>query len=1022
MFNDNILANPFPGLRAFEEEEDVLFFGREKQIDELLRKLRTSRFLAIIGSSGSGKSSLVKSGLLPSLHSGLMSGVGSQWRIALFRPGSDPIGQLNEALSKDGVLRDEQSEDEHGINLAINESILRRSNLGLIEAYKQSGLDKKNNLLILVDQFEELFRFSKYEKDAKEGKRDSIAFINLLLMASEQKEFPIYVVFTMRSDFLGDCTEFRGLPEAINEGQYLVPRMTRDERREAITGPIAVGGATISAALLNRLLNDVGDNPDQLPILQHALMRTWDAWKRKNKPDAEIDIQEYESIGTISEALSQHAEEAYAELSTDKERQICEKIFKELTDKGGMLHGIRRPRLLSELSVAANATEEEVKKVIEIFRKPGRGFLMPAYPVSLEADSIIDISHESLMRVWDRLISWLDEEDKSAQLYVRLCEAANKYEQGLGGLWRVPELQLALKWKEEEGANALWASRYNNYFEKSMLFLQHSKHQHEYEIKHKEDMQRQRLRTTRRVSVVVSIVAFVAFLLAIFAFGKKNEATEAQKQANIKKEEALKEKKRADENKEIALHEKAIALAAEDSAKKSAAYALLQKEYAEGQKKLAEQQKGIATSKSIEALRQKLQADSAKLDAMRNEQIARENAELAKANEEIAKKQKDTSASLKDLAEARNIANQAIMLYNEGRYNESMIKARKAYELNKNAHEFNKKYAGYYQNQDIYQALNVNWAHTVKNISYQHNAPIRAITGIPGTSFIFSGDESGLLLSSYCENGLLKPTSKVQTRADIRALALSPDSRYLLAVLPDSALLYTVNADKSLTRFTKVTFPGKGKRGAFLDNGHWVVLSSNGITRFQVTNSVQPSTDSLAINGGSALTVTKNGHIYIASGRSISEYSGWNSIRQSPKTTFALKSSITSLTADESGDHLAAGTYDGTVWIKPLKTAAAPAILKIHRSSVNELRFSSDADGNLQLASASGDKMIKLMNVNSVLGANNEEIITLNGHSSWVYSIYYVPGGRYLFSGSEDRFVIGWNTTMSGLYKTLSKR
>src|SRR4051812_23124069 len=204
MFNDNVLVNPFPGLRAFEEEEDILFFGREKQIDELLRKLRTSRFLAIIGSSGSGKSSLVKSGLLPSLHSGLMSGVGSQWRVALFRPGNDPIGQMNLALCANGVLRDDQTKKDQETNTAINETILRRSNLGLIESYKQSGLDKKNNLLVLVDQFEELFRFSRYEKDSGDGKRDSVAFINLLLKAAGQKEFPIYVVFTMRSDFLGD--------------------------------------------------------------------------------------------------------------------------------------------------------------------------------------------------------------------------------------------------------------------------------------------------------------------------------------------------------------------------------------------------------------------------------------------------------------------------------------------------------------------------------------------------------------------------------------------------------------------------------------------------------------------------------------------------------------------------------------------------------------------------------------------------------------------------------------------------
>ena len=277
---DDIIQNPFPGLRAFEEEEDILFFGREKQVDELLKKLRTQRFLTVIGSSGSGKSSLVKSGLLPSLHSGFMSGAGSNWRICSLRPGVNPIGNLARALSQNGILYNYESNADEQMYSSINESVLRRSNFGLIDAFKQSGIDPKNNLLILVDQFEELFRFIKFEKDAKEGKRDSVAFINLLLKATEQKELPIYVVFTMRSDFLGDCTEFRGLPEAINEGQYLVPRMTREERRDAIVGPVGVGGARISPRLLNQLLNDVGDNPDQLPILQHALMRTWDEFKK----------------------------------------------------------------------------------------------------------------------------------------------------------------------------------------------------------------------------------------------------------------------------------------------------------------------------------------------------------------------------------------------------------------------------------------------------------------------------------------------------------------------------------------------------------------------------------------------------------------------------------------------------------------------------------------------------------------------------------------------------------------------
>jgi hypothetical protein len=155
--------------------------------------------------------------------------------------------------------------------------------LGLVDAFEQAHLDPRENLLVVVDQFEELFRYQALATAAQPGHltratEDATAFVNLLLEVCAHPELPIYVVLTMRSDFLGECAQFFGLPEAINRGQYLVPRMTREERRAAIVGPTAVGGAELGPVLLTRLVNDVGDNPDQLSILQHALNRTWDQW------------------------------------------------------------------------------------------------------------------------------------------------------------------------------------------------------------------------------------------------------------------------------------------------------------------------------------------------------------------------------------------------------------------------------------------------------------------------------------------------------------------------------------------------------------------------------------------------------------------------------------------------------------------------------------------------------------------------------------------------------------------------
>lgn len=257
--------NPFPGLRSFEPEEEHLFFGREQQIDDLLRRLRSARFLAVVGPSGSGKSSLVRSGLIPALYSGYMAAAGSSWRIALLRPGTDPIGNLAAALAEPAVVGAAWVPDD--MHRPLLEATLRRSALGIAESVRHARIAPYDNVLIVVDQFEELFRF-KQARATPEARDEAVAFVKLLVEAMRQDTAPIYVVLTMRSEFIGQCAQFVGLASAVNEGQYLVPRMTRDELRLAITGPVAVGGGEITPRLLTRLLNDVGDDPDHLPILQ----------------------------------------------------------------------------------------------------------------------------------------------------------------------------------------------------------------------------------------------------------------------------------------------------------------------------------------------------------------------------------------------------------------------------------------------------------------------------------------------------------------------------------------------------------------------------------------------------------------------------------------------------------------------------------------------------------------------------------------------------------------------------------
>ena len=299
--------NPYPGLRPFRFEESYLFFGREGQSEELLKRLERSHFVAVVGTSGSGKSSLVRAGLLPLLSSGFMPNTGADWRIAILRPGNSPIHNLARALvlpeQYTGGAPTSANKASDELNIGITETILRRSAIGLLDYADSGELAKGENLLVVVDQFEELFRFKKEYGQSESD--EAAAFVKLLLEATrdkstrDKKKSPVYVVITMRSDFLGDCAQFRDLPEAINDGQYLIPRLTREQLRQVIESPAKIHGAQMSPVLVTNLLNDIGDDQDQLPVLQHALMRTWNEWAKKENQDAEISYHDYESSNNL---------------------------------------------------------------------------------------------------------------------------------------------------------------------------------------------------------------------------------------------------------------------------------------------------------------------------------------------------------------------------------------------------------------------------------------------------------------------------------------------------------------------------------------------------------------------------------------------------------------------------------------------------------------------------------------------------------------------------------------------------
>jgi hypothetical protein len=276
-------------------------------------------------------------------------------------------------------------------------------------------------------------------------------------------------------------------------------------------------------------------------------------------------------------------------------------MFKLLTDRGETGRGVRRPAKVSEICAVTGASEKEVIKVINGFRQPGRTFLMPPHDVSLHADSIIDISHESLMRIWERLIQWVKEEEQSAETYIRLAQAAALHEEGKTGLYRDPELMLALNWWDESKPNKVWADRYDSSYYRATRFLAASKKQKEFEIKEKEREQKAKLKRARIVTGVIGLIGIIAISFAVWALMSSHEA-------HLAKVDAIKQKENADIARGEAVQSEKEARKAQqeekrqkEKAKQEQIKAEKAKEEAEQKEKEAKDARDIAKEKEIEA-------------------------------------------------------------------------------------------------------------------------------------------------------------------------------------------------------------------------------------------------------------------------------------------------------------------------------------------------------------------------------------------------------------------------------------
>ena len=957
--------NPFPGLRPFLPEESDLFFGREGESEEVLQKLLKNRFVTVMGASGTGKSSLIYCGVLPRVKK--LGGTGSEWKIITFRPGNDPLGNLTEALLLAAAT--------DGVDKAAISARLSSGAGALTDTIKDIVIKGNEKVLILVDQFEELFRYSISGSGAQ-PEADAIAFVSLLENSVVQQSVEIYSIITMRSDFIGECAHFQGLTQLINNSNYLVPHMNRDNYKSAVEGPIKYAGATIDQKLVDTLLSDIGDQTDQLPVLQHALMRTWSYWQELDDPGRPVSFTDYDAVGTMSGAMSRHANEAFEELSP-RGREICEKLFRSITEKGADNKGVRHPMKVSALKTVIGCTSEELFEVVDKFRITSRSFLTPREGIALNDDSVIDVSHESLMRLWDRLRTWVDEEASSVQMYLRLAEASAMYQQGKTTLWRPPDLQLAINWREQQKPTLQWAERFDPAFERAMVYLRTSEKEYLAEEENKIRLQKRQIKRARIVAMILGTAAIISVGFMLFAFVQKIAADRATILAERRRQETEVQRVKADSAKTAALVQK-------EKADSSALVARQKEADALEQKGIADNQRSIAQRNETEAQRQKRNAlDSA--------EAARRARLVAIANERLATEQKVEATRQRMLSIGRSMSIKSLQV--EGQRDLQTLLAYQAY-------LFNTRNGGQANDADIFQGLyNVakQYGSKVYKVFKGHTGMIKSIAFVPGKKEFYTSSDDGKVMKGSLDGNDQNLQIIYSGTEIIEVLAISPDAGWLacggnnsvIKMIPikgTTAMQYDLKGHNGNIKSLVFSFDGKYLYSASLDGKvlRWDLAA-------RTSSSVGP--DQTKIN---SITISSNGN-YIAGVTNQGRAIVWNSEKTSDPFNIPEISgrTIKSLRFKPEANTLAIGYSDGNVELWDIAAKSKITVLKAHSADVNDIQFNNKLN---QIATASSDKTIKLWDTRDL----TTPPINFSDNAGFVMVIEFSPDGQMIVSGTYE--------------------
>ncbi len=510
-FDPENIPNPFKGLEAFQQTDAALFFGREELTRKAIQRLRRTSFLAVVGASGSGKSSLVRAGIIPQLRSGVIDG-SDDWPILIFSPGAHPIEALAKRLNP---LLAEKMSESYPPETLMEELRISGSVLQVVERALQ-GDPESTRLLLVVDQFEEVF--------TRTSETERIQFLDALRLLATVSGSRAHIIVTMRADFFGQLSHYPDLANLFEQDNLLiVTEMTTANLLRSIEGPAQAVGLRYEQGLVDRLLDDVKSEPGSLPLLQYALRELF-----KRREGAKLTNAAYDEIGGVRQALARHAESVFRQLNPARQ-DIMRRVLLRLVEVSESGEATRRRVPLTELSLR-DVPPEEIDAVIELLTSPESRLLIANREISRadgEPTILLQVSHEALMREWDRFQTWVNASLDDLRYEAELRKAADNWDSNNRDeayLLRGKRLNRAELWLEDHSITPLQ----RDFIEASISAEAERTRREEERLQRELQLQQKANRRFRQVIVVLFALFVGAVVAGLVVIRTNNQLIQTQ--------------------------------------------------------------------------------------------------------------------------------------------------------------------------------------------------------------------------------------------------------------------------------------------------------------------------------------------------------------------------------------------------------------------------------------------------------------------------------------------------------------